>query len=925
MDLNEIELLYQKPTTSIGTLEFSNYFDVKNGYKKLLKDWKYSYQKEFNFQKSLALKPSKKIEIPFMGELHGYGKPVYSNDRYLFPYLPPHIICKTSCQIFVHEENITLDENEWILQIEGIDNSYYLFVNQQFVGFSNISHCVQKFDVRPYLHNGKNEIRLLVLKFSSSSYLEDQDKIRLSGIFRNIYLIKRKPNYLKSFKIETDVDKNNGIVNITASSNISATISGFNYSKTLQGNNLHFLIPNAHLWNGEEPNLYLLHIECNGELIEQKVGIRKIEIINNCLYLNGRIIKMHGVNRHSYSLNGYAESHELMERDIELMKKLNINAVRTSHYPADPYFYNLCDQNGIYVISEADLETHGVVRQNNAYDMNLWDEVIANPVFYDQILERERSNVIINQNHPSIIMFSLGNESGFNHDLIHSIAQNLKTLDKRPLHYEGAYRNIDGKGFFKEKDLDVYSRMYPPIDYCFKEVPKMNRPFILCEYVHAMGCSLGEMKEYSDAFWSIDNFSGAFIWEWVNEYVLLNGKECYGGDFKESMHDGTFCVDGLIDPNRFDEDNKVLTPQVYEMRECYSPCEYSQKNGQIFVTNRYDFISLKDYTFIIEEYENGNLIKQKQLNLDVPSKETRVLCNDLKRSSNSYKSYTIKLLNKDNVLLSKQSIVYPPTKEFFYQKSTCNFSYRLQSNNLIETLFMNDKPIFKNMRFNLNRAYISNDIKSQNQYNSLRISDTNFYSVKKSITEKECVIDGYLAVNALKPFYKVNLCLNKENDYFAIKIKAKKIFPFSGPLRFGLIFELEDNYEALEYLGLEGESYCDRKKGNPFGKYNIRIEDNYRYIVPQNSNDHVDTIYIKSLKDQWMITSNQSFSFCYDCFLIKDYKKHRVDMKLSNKRYLFIDYKMQGVGTTSCGPTLQEKYLVNDDEINFTLFISKTK
>lgn len=923
MDINELELLYQKPTTSIGTLEFSNYFDVKNGYKKLIKDWKYSYQKEFNFKKSLSLEPSLDINIPFMGELHGYGKPVYSNDRYLFPYLPPYIISKTSCQIFVHHEDITLDDQEWILQIEGIDNAYYLFINHQFVGFSNISHCVQKFDIRPYLSNGDNEIRLLVLKFSPSSYLEDQDKIRLSGIFRNIYLIKRKPNYLKNFQIETDIEDSNGIIDITSSSFISATISGFNYSKTLQGNKLHFLIPNAHFWNAEEPNLYQLEIVCNGEIIEQSVGIRKIEIIKNCLYLNRRLIKMHGVNRHSFSCEGYAESHELMEKDIELMKKLNINAIRTSHYPADPYFYDLCDKNGIYIISEADLETHGVVRQNNAYDMNVWDEVIANPVFYKQILEREKANVIINKNHPSIIMFSLGNESGFNHDLIHSLAQNLKALDKRPLHYEGSYRNIDGLGFFKENDLDVYSRMYPSIEYCFKEVKKLDRPFILCEYAHAMGCSLGEMKEYSSAFWSIDNFAGAFIWEWVNEYVLIKGKECYGGDFKESMHDGTFCVDGLIDPNRFNEENKVLTPQVYEMRECYSPCEYIQKNHKIFVTNRYDFISLKDYTFIIEEYENGNLINQQKIKLDVPSKETRFLCPALKSTSHSYKSYTITLLNKDNVLLSKKSIIYPPIKEFFYQKLPSKFNYTLQSNNLIKTLSIDDKPIFKNMRFNLNRAYISNDIKYSNQYESLRISETKFYSVNKTITKNECLIEGFLAVNALKPFYSVKLCLQKEKDFFTIKIHAKKTFPFSGPLRFGLIFELEDNYEDLEYLGLEGESYCDRKKGNSFGKYNIRIEDNYRYIVPQNSNDHVDTVYIKSKKDQWIMTSDRLFSFCYDCFLIKDYKKHRLDMKLTKKRYLFIDYKMQGVGTSSCGPSLQDKYLVNDEEINFTLFLSK--
>lgn len=912
--MEKIKELYRTATASVNALPMSNYFDVDGGFKKEIKDWKYAYQEAFDFDEALRAEPHTAVRLPFMGELHGYGKPWYANDRYLFPYLPPQILGTTPCSVFVHEEDIVLDENEYLLQIEGVDNAYYLFANQQFVGFSNISHCVQKFDIKKYLTDGKNTFRLLVLKFTPSSYLECQDKIRLSGIFRSIYLIKRKPGYLENYKVDVDLKDRKGIVSVHASKAIRATFSG----EEKQGKDLVFEIENPRLWNSEDPYLYTLKIECAGEVIYQNVGIRKIEVVGNRLLLNHRLFKMKGVNRHSFSTYGYSETTEDMEKDIALMKSLNINAVRTSHYPADPRFYDLCDRNGIYVLSEADVETHGTTRQDGGYAMDKWDQVISSPAFYDQLLERELSNVITHQNHPSVLIFSLGNESGFSETFVR-LAKEIQKIDRRPLHYEGSYRNIDGKGFYEENVLGMYSRMYPPIEYCETEVPKLNRPFVLCEYAHAMGNSLGELKEYTDAFWKHDNFFGVFVWEWLNEWIVVDGKECYGGDFGEPFHDNDFCVDGLIQPDR------SITPQVYELRECYAPIRYRVDGDDLKVLNRYDFRSLSHLRFEIETQVNGKTIHTSIRELSaLPGKE-ETLCPLPDPEDHAYVSLLIRLYNEEGILISKQSIVRKPKQNFLCPTREGQIRCTFDSKYLIQKIEVDGKTLLKNMRFHLTRPYLSNDRNFAPFYEQIRIKDAEFFVTEKHVSAREISLEGYLASPALSPFYKVRLRYILKDASLRVESHLERLMDYDGPLRFGWIFELPDNYQEIEYLGLEGESYIDRHQGNSFGLFDIRIEDNFRYAVPQQSNDHFQTVYLQFKADKAGIKADAPFSFNYDCFLEKDYKPHRSEMKNTSKRYLSIDYKMRGVGTSSCGPIVRDSYKVKEKEFdfNFDLFLFK--
>ena len=911
-----IKQLYKVPTTSVGALPMTNYFDVLNGDKKYLYDWNYSYQNEFDFDSALSVECEKAIKIPYMAELNGDGRPVYSNDRYLFPYFPPHILVKTPAMVFTREEDIVKDGDDYILQIEGVDNSYYLFVNGEFVGFSNISHAVKQFDITDKLVDGKNQIRLVTLKFSPSSYLEVQDKIRLSGIFRPIYLIKRPKDRVNTFKVKTDIINGRGMVSVSVDKNASIRLCGFGFESEKCGNEVIFEVDSPKLWNAEEPNLYELYIEYNGEVIKQLVGIRKIEIIGNKLFLNGKLIKMRGVNRHSSTLEGYAETPEIIEKDFELFKKLNINAVRTSHYPATPKFYELCDKYGIYVISEADLETHGVVRKDGRYDMNIWHEILSHPDFYNQIVERQLSNVLTHINHPSVVMWSLGNESGFCDEII-EYAKTIKEHDSRPLHYEGAWRNIDGTGFFDEDVLDTYSRMYPTIEYCIDEVPKLDRPFILCEYSHAMGNSCGELSDYMKPFYEHDNFSGAFIWEWTNHYVLQDGIECYGGDFGEEFNDGTFCCDGLVNLDR------SLTPQAYEVKECYSPIECFVSDGSVHIKNRYDFVNLNRFKLEIDTLINGRVINTQALSIDLDPKQSIELVKEPLTNEN-YNSYSIRLMDGDFVV-SEKSIVSRPSC-FDLSKVESNVEINIDEG-LIKELSLDGQKLIGNMKFVLTRPYVSNDIKVRDFYDWVRIKDAKFYLFSEEQSENKMIYKGYLAVAALNPFYELTITYEKLDKEINLNVNATKLMDFEGPLRFGIRFELPDNYGAISYLGLKGESYCDRNQGNVFGYHTINIEDNYRNIVPQNANDHFATKYLVMDAHNFaiMCDSDKEFSFCYDCYDFDDYKKHRNEMKNSPKRYLFVDYKMSGVGTEACGPKLNSKYKILDDNIDFSLRLFKVK
>ena len=507
------------------------------------------------------------IPVPSCVQMHGYDHIQYLNIRYPFPVMLPHLPYDNPCWHYRRTFNLKKQKGEkYYINFEGVDSAFYLYINGQFKGYSQISHATSEFDITDLAVNGENTIDVLVLKWCISTYLECQDKFRFSGIFRNVYMLTRPENHITDYKIETTFDGNDGILTFINESTISIKIALENNEIIIPANmKSEIIVPNVKRWTAETPNLYTLELYANGEKIIESVGFRQISIEGKVFKINGEAIKLKGVNRHDFNCETAATvSLEELARDIHLMKELNVNAVRTSHYPNSPEFYMLCDTFGIYVMDEADLEMHGACSRDGRYDIPLWEEYAENDFFTPGITDRHTALVERDKNRPSVIIWSLGNESSFGKAFFEG-ANYIKNRDKtRPVHYEGL-QNADPKYYYTEL-VDMVSMMYPSFETIREKVldnPQENRPFVLCEYTHAMGNSCGDIAEYWDMIYNNEQMMGGFVWEWADHGIKTDKGFLYGGDFKEPEHDGNFCADGLLTPDRKIKSNALEMKAVY--------------------------------------------------------------------------------------------------------------------------------------------------------------------------------------------------------------------------------------------------------------------------------------------------------------------------------------------------------------------------
>ena len=495
-----------------------------------------------------------RIPVPSCVQMHGYDQIQYLNTRYPFPVMLPHLPYDNPCWHYRRTFNLKKKEGEkYYINFEGVDSAFYLYVNGQFKGYSQISHATSEFDVTELAINGENTIDVLVLKWCISTYLECQDKFRFSGIYRNVYLLTRPEKHITDYKIETRLSGGDGILSFTNESKIDIKLAFEDNSIIVPaGMKAEIVHPRAKHWTAEKPNLYTLEIHANGEKIEESIGFREVAIDGKVFKINGAPVKLKGVNRHDFNCETAATvSLEDMAKDIHLMKELNVNAVRTSHYPNSPEFYLLCDKFGIYVMDEADLEMHGACTRDGRYDTPLWEEYAENDFFAPGITDRHTALVERDKNRTSVIIWSLGNESSFGKAFFKG-ANYIKNRDKtRPVHYEGL-QNADPKYYYTEL-VDMVSMMYPSFDTIREKVlenPHENRPFVLCEYTHAMGNSCGDIAAYWDMIYNNEQMMGAFVWEWADHGIKTDDGFLYGGDFEEPEHDGNFCADGLLTPDR---------------------------------------------------------------------------------------------------------------------------------------------------------------------------------------------------------------------------------------------------------------------------------------------------------------------------------------------------------------------------------------
>ncbi len=523
----------------------------------------------------------KKIPVPSNWQLFGYDKPQYTNVDYPIPYNPPFVPDENPVGVYYRNYNYKEDGLQRILCFEGVDSCAYVYVNGKFCGFSEVSHHTAEYDITSFLHEGENLLTVAVLKWSFGTYFEDQDKIRLSGIFRDVYVLSRPKKRLTDYRVKTILKTNyrSAVLELKVSG-VDAQVKLCNlegdeiFSGTVKkGTLVSIPVDDVQLWSAENPVLYKLTLETSDELIGEEVGFRKITSEKGVLKINGQPIKFRGVNRHdSYPDTGYVSPVAKIEKDLQLMKQHNINAIRTSHYPNAPEFYKLCDRYGFYVICETDLEMHGSVSVNNTAHWD-WSDysgialAASNKLFYKGILDREQICVKRDVNRPCVVIWSMGNESGNGTNFTEAAKWIKEFDDTRLLHYE----SVHNQGDATDAVYDLVSRMYPSVEDWKKmsENKKEKRPFILCEYCHAMGNGPGDLEDYHKVFHSSERFCGGFIWEWCDHSVILGKtregetKYGYGGDWGEKHNDGNFCCDGLVYPDRRPHTGLLEAKQVY--------------------------------------------------------------------------------------------------------------------------------------------------------------------------------------------------------------------------------------------------------------------------------------------------------------------------------------------------------------------------
>ena len=511
--------------------------------------------------------PCAAIPVPSCVQMLGYDQIQYINFRFPFPVILPHIPYDNPCWHYRRTFDLEKREGErYYLNFEGVDSAFYLYINGEYKGYSQISHATSEFDITDLVINGENTVDVLVLKWCISSYLECQDKFRFSGIFRNVYILSRPEGHLTDYKIETTFNGDNGVLTFINESEteIALEIEGQNLTVAPKAVG-EIKIAGVKLWSADEPNLYTLIIRAMGEKIIEKVGFRTVTIDGKVFKINGEAIKLKGVNRHDFnSETGATVTLQNMYEDLQLMKQLNVNAVRTSHYPNCPEFYQFCDTIGIFALDEADVESHGACCHKAGEGFKNWSEFAENEFFTPGILDRHTALVERDKNRPCVIMWSLGNESSFGKSFFEG-AKYIRNRDKtRPIHYEGI-GCADEKYYYTDM-VDVVSMMYPSTETIYEKVlnnEKETRPFVLCEYTHAMGNSCGDIADYWDLIYNNEQMMGAFVWEWADHGIKNAKGFLYGGDFGETEHDSNFCIDGLLTPERRPKSGAMEMKAVY--------------------------------------------------------------------------------------------------------------------------------------------------------------------------------------------------------------------------------------------------------------------------------------------------------------------------------------------------------------------------
>ncbi|WP_147676712.1 glycoside hydrolase family 2 TIM barrel-domain containing protein [Algibacter pacificus] len=918
----------------------------------------------------------KDIKVPANWELEGYGTAIYTNTIYPFvPVNPPYVPENdnpTGCYVKEFKIPAKWKNERVVLHFGGVSSAFYVWVNGEKVGYSQDSCLPAEFDITKYLTKGTNKLAVKVFRWSDGSYLEDQDHWRLSGIHREVYLEATPHTYIQDFFVRTSLDSvyKDAVLEVRPKivNETSQTLKGWNLEIELYDNNgqsilnkplkkdvndiinekypysgatefavLKQTVENPKKWSAEMPNLYNLVLKLKDEdnnIIEArsaKIGFREVETKKGQLWVNGKAILLYGVNRHDHNeRTGKVVDEKTMIKDIKLMKQFNFNAVRTSHYPNDTRWYELCDEYGIYVLDEANLETHGV-----------GGKLSNNPKWNAAFLQRAIGMVERDKNHPSIIGWSLGNESGMgpNHA---AMAGWIKSYDPtRFIHYEGAQ--------YKDSTLDpgyvdVVSRMYTSIPevVAIAENSNDDRPVMWCEYAHSMGNSTGNLAEFWDAIRGNKRMIGGFIWDWTDQGLIKNDKNghefwAYGGDFGDTINSENFNINGIVFPNQTPQ------PAAWECKKIFQPIEVivlAIEKGVFIVENRHNFLNLNKYVIEWKLEEEGKILQSGIIDdLSIKPKETAEVKLPYKLPNFiPGKSYfiTVSFKLKQNTLWAQKGDVVGwnqfeiPYNES-YSKPIYNFTtskleiwndkntLKLKSDytritfnkktGFLSSYKINDKDILlSEMKPNFWRPLTDNDERGakvgkhqivwKTAADNLMLTD---FRIKDN--PKLVEIEASYSIKNMEAKYNMSYQIQPNGSITVTCVYKPGKMALPELPRFGVQMKISKDLEFLEWFGKgPHENYSDRNKGAAFGDYSAHVtKDFVKYVKPQESSNRTQVKWFNLLNNEnigWHVRGLQPLSVSAWPYSMIDLAttKHIIELPKRNFITLNIDYKQMGLG-----------------------------
>ena len=953
-------------------------------YKSLNGTWHFKYYPSVEtvedgfYEKDFQCSGWDSLNVPSNWQLTGlYDKPNYTNLDYPIALDPPYVPNENPAGLYCRDFYVKAPSPETRLVFEGVDSCFYVWVNGQFVGYSQVSHMTSEFDITSRVCKGRNRIAVMVLKWCDGTYLEDQDKWRLSGIFRDVYLLQQSERHVEDVFVKTDVDLsgNNGVlscdvkiskateadVRITLEDASGGRVFERNEKITGESSFIYELKP-VRLWSAEDPYLYRLFLQLGDETVLLKVGFRKIEVKDSAVCLNGVPVKFKGVNRHdSHPVLGFTIPVEHMKQDLLLMKQHNINAVRTSHYPNDPRFMELCDEMGFYVMDEADYESHGA---GNEYNL-----ISGNPDFLKACLDRMERMVERDKNHASVVIWSLGNESSYGENHLAMAAWTRERDNSRLLHYERAFDQTR----LDTGCLDMYSRMYPSAEWIREDFLKNeneDRPLILCEYCHAMGNGPGDLKEYWELFYSDSRLAGGFVWEWC-DHGLFN--RFYGGDFGDEPNDRHFCLDGLVYPDRRPHTG------LLELKNIIAPIKAaltSSRELAVNVTNLYDFTDLShvDMRWVIER--DGTPVQKGRETLhSILPRESGEIRLEVGMRPPEPGRYFLNLYfetNREVMCLEKGHNVFTcqfelPAqwgRQYMEQQSMDElqvihegnrilisggefvYTFNELSGQLEDLKYNGVKMLDKAFEICVWRAPIDNDTGERNKWQEERYDKMkpHVYGVNTEILTPQAV--RVVSEVSLGAFSKAPILRGRM--IYTVYGSGDCIVAFEGELRkdifytsgeyaesarttediylprLGLCFAMPEGYETVEYFGYgPHESYSDKQHSTLKSRYKSTVDGLFEnYLKPQENGSHWQTewLSVRDLLERGLLfVGMDSFSFNAAHYTVGDLTKtaHAHELVRRDETIVHIDYQMAGTGSGSCGPGLAEEYRIKPGQFSF--------